>query len=232
MEHSIGYNGRYSNTVLYHPTQPDTLIYNNGRLLVIESLHDKHKQEFLRGHDMEISCITVSNNRRLMASGQLGTQFQRTAEAPVILWNYETRKPIAVLKGMMECVEQLAFSPDDRYLAGVGRNNTFVIWDTQDGTPIHTRITEQIFTMLAWGDILTDANPKHPTYTLIQGNRQQIFINKLEFDISSMQYLLKQSTCQLPNTGLQRDYTFTRARGDLLLAGTQSGEVCVFSINS
>jgi hypothetical protein len=43
MEHSIGYNGRYSNTVLYHPTQPDTLIYNNGGLLVIESLHDKHK---------------------------------------------------------------------------------------------------------------------------------------------------------------------------------------------
>jgi hypothetical protein len=47
-----------------------------------------------------------------------------------------------------------------------------------------------------------------------------------------MQYFLTQATCQLPNTGLQRDYTFTQARGDLLLAGTQSGEVTVFSIYS
>lgn len=47
-----------------------------------------------------------------------------------------------------------------------------------------------------------------------------------------MQYHMVQSTCQLPNTGLQRSYTFTKCRGDLLIAGTQSGEVCVFSVNS
>ena len=47
-----------------------------------------------------------------------------------------------------------------------------------------------------------------------------------------MQYLLKSATVQLPNTGLQRDYTFTRVRNDLLLAGTQSGEVAVFSVYS
>ena len=43
MEHSIGYNGSYPNTVHVHPTQKDTLIYNIGGLLVIEDLHDKHK---------------------------------------------------------------------------------------------------------------------------------------------------------------------------------------------
>lgn len=43
MEHSIGYNGRYPNTVFYHLTQKDTLIYSIGGLLVIEDLHDKHK---------------------------------------------------------------------------------------------------------------------------------------------------------------------------------------------
>lgn len=43
MEHSIGYNGRHANTVHYHPTQKDTLIYSIGGLLVIEDLHDKHK---------------------------------------------------------------------------------------------------------------------------------------------------------------------------------------------
>ena len=73
MEHSIGYNGKYSNTVHFHPTDKDTLIYSIGGLLVIEDLHDKHKQEFLRGHDMEISAIAVSNSGKLLATGQLGT---------------------------------------------------------------------------------------------------------------------------------------------------------------
>jgi len=69
MEHSVGYNGLYPNTVHFHPTLKDTLIYNIGGLLVIEDLHDKHKQEFLRGHDMELSAIAVSSTGRMIASG-------------------------------------------------------------------------------------------------------------------------------------------------------------------
>lgn len=59
-----------------------------------------------------------------------------------------------------------------------------------------------------------------------------MFINSLDFDISSMQYLLKTSNCQLPNTGLQRNYTFSLINGDTLMAGTSGGEVCIFSIYS
>lgn len=160
----------------------------------------------------------------------MGTQFQRTPEAPIILWNYETKKPLAVLKGMMDCVKLLQFSPDGRFLAGVGQNNTLIIWNTQDAQPIHTRVTEVPFTVLAWGDILTNVNPKHPSYSLILGNQHQIFMNTLEFDISSMQYLMRQHQCQLPNTGLNRLYNFTKVRGDLLLTGTTSGEICIFSV--
>jgi hypothetical protein len=49
---------------------------------------------------MEISAITVSNSGSLIATGQLGTIFQKLPDAPVILWNYSKREPIAVLKGM------------------------------------------------------------------------------------------------------------------------------------
>lgn len=160
----------------------------------------------------------------------MGTQFQRTPEAPIILWNFETRKPLAVLKGMMDCVKLLQFSPDGRFLAGVGQNNTLIIWNTQDAQPIHTRVTEIPFTVLAWGDILTNVNPKHPSYSIILGNQHQIFMNTLEFDIASMQYLMRQHQCQLPNTGLNRLYNFTKVRGDLLLTGTTSGEICIFSV--
>ena len=43
MEHSIGFTGNFTNTVHFHPTEKDVLIYNVGGLLVIENLHDKHK---------------------------------------------------------------------------------------------------------------------------------------------------------------------------------------------
>lgn len=44
LEHSIGYNAKYTDTLRYHPTDKDTLVYPIGGLLVIENLHDKSKQ--------------------------------------------------------------------------------------------------------------------------------------------------------------------------------------------
>ena len=84
--------------------------------------------------------------------------------------------------------------------------------------------------LLKWGDLNTSVNPKHPTYTLVTGNTNQVTINKLEFDISSMQYYLSSENCQLPNTGLIRNYNFALVNGDMLLAGTTGGEICLFSI--
>jgi len=120
LEHSIGYNGRYASTVHYHPVETNMVIYNIGGLLVIEDVHDKHKQQFLRGHDMEISAITVSPSGRMIATGQLGTIFQKLPEAPIILWDYQKKEPITVLKGIQVCVNKLAFSPDERFLAALG----------------------------------------------------------------------------------------------------------------
>jgi len=57
-----------------------------------------------------------------------------------------------------------------------------------------------------------------------------VHINHLEFDIGSMQYYLKQGFCQLPNTGLVRQYTLSSVNGDSLLLGTQGGEICIFSV--
>lgn len=91
-------------------------------------------------------------------------------DAPIILWNFTTKEPIAVLKGMQVCVKKLAFSPDDRFLAALGENNTFIIWDTRDGSAIHTHVTEFPITVLAWGDQIDATNPKHPSYTLVTAN--------------------------------------------------------------
>ena len=181
---------------------------------------------------MEISAIAVSKSGNIVATGQLGTVFQKLPDAPIILWNYQTKEPIAVLKGMQVCVKKLAFSPDDRFLAALGENNTFIIWDTSDGSAIHTRVTEFPITVVAWGDEIDRTNQKHPAYTLVTANQTSVFINKLEFEIAQMQYILKQGLCQLPNTGLTRNYNFASIQGDFLFMGTTGGEICLFSIAS
>ena len=92
-------------------------------------------------------------------------------DAPIILWNYLTKEPVAVLKGMQVSVKQLAFSKDDTFLAALGENNTFIIWDTRDGSAIHTRVSEFPITAIAWGDSVDlTTNPKHPSYTLCTAN--------------------------------------------------------------
>lgn len=120
LDHIVGYNSQYLNTVIYHPFLKDTLIYNIGALVIIEPINDKHNQAFLRGHDMEISTIEISHSGKMLATGQKGSAFLKIPEAPVILWDFEQKKPIFMLKGLQNSVRFLKFSEDDRFLAGYG----------------------------------------------------------------------------------------------------------------
>ena len=152
LDHIIGYNGQYLNTVIYHPFLKDTMIYNIGSLVIIEPVADKHNQAFLRGHDMEISVIELSHSGKMLATGQKGSAFLKTPDAPVILWDFEKKSPIFMLKGLQGCVRYLKFSEDDRFLAAygtcfftilrIGDNNVLIIWDCRDGSAVHTRIFE------------------------------------------------------------------------------------------
>jgi WD40 repeat protein len=36
------------------------------------------------------------------------------------MWDYQKKEPITVLKGIQVCVNKLAFSPDERFLAALG----------------------------------------------------------------------------------------------------------------
>lgn len=105
----------------------------------------------------------------MLASGQVGTIFQKNPEAPVILWDLPNKQPLAVLKGLSIAAKKLEFSPDDRFLAAVGESNIIIIWDTTDGSAIYTRVFEVVPMFLSWGDILTDRNPKHPSYIIVTG---------------------------------------------------------------
>ena len=45
-----------------------------GRLVVISNVLDPHQQEFLRGHEEEITALTISPSGNYLASGQDGAR--------------------------------------------------------------------------------------------------------------------------------------------------------------
>lgn len=64
------------------------------------SAEDPHKQEFLRGHDAEVSALDVSLNGKLLASGQLGSPNRKGAVAPVVVWDFDHRSRFIDFNGL------------------------------------------------------------------------------------------------------------------------------------
>lgn len=98
LDHLTGYNGRFLKTIHFHPKNPNIFIYCIGGLVVIEDINDRHKQDFLRGHDMNVTALAVSSSGFIyeflylisfvgnyVISGQEGTINSKIPESPVFL---------------------------------------------------------------------------------------------------------------------------------------------------
>ena len=68
LEHAIGYSGTIVKAVWFHPNGRD-FIYISGGCVVISNLEDTHDQKFLRGHDNQITSLSISPNGKYLATG-------------------------------------------------------------------------------------------------------------------------------------------------------------------
>ena len=59
LEHAIGYSGHLPSSVHFHPNGVD-YVYIAGTSIIICDLNNSHNQIFLKGHDDDISCLTIS----------------------------------------------------------------------------------------------------------------------------------------------------------------------------
>ena len=73
LEHMMGYTGRRLGTLLAHPRLSEVFVKSVGSAVVVGDLNDPHQQEFLRGHDMEITAMAISASGNKLASGQVST---------------------------------------------------------------------------------------------------------------------------------------------------------------
>lgn len=200
-----------------------------GACVVIGKVSEAHNQEFLRGHDEEVCCVAVSSSGVLMASAQLPSSQGNAVGAPVVVWEYETRRMLYQLNGFQCKITRMAFSPDDHFLVASGEDCRMVLWDMRTSEVVLTKMFPAPINLLAWGRI--DESSRRAVYTLAFSHSSQVIMNDLAYDISCMQYALKSYPCGMPSTGLVRDYlcgTLTHSL-DNVLGGTLAGEMVIFN---
>ncbi|NXV44720.1 CFA52 protein, partial [Uria aalge] len=112
--------------LICHPDK-EHILYPLGCTVVIQEL-DSKKQTFLRGHTDNVSCIVVSKDGVYVASGQVTFM---GFKADIILWDFQKEELLARLSLHKGNVEDLAFSPNSRYLVSLGGQDdgSVVVWD-------------------------------------------------------------------------------------------------------
>ncbi|XP_058531584.1 cilia- and flagella-associated protein 52 isoform X2 [Ochotona princeps] len=124
----IGFNGHVPTGLKCHPDQ-EHLIYPLGCTILIQAINT-NEQNFLHGHDNNVSCLTISKSGNYIASGQVTFM---GFKADIILWDYKKRELVARLSLHKGKIEALAFSPNDLYLVSLGGpddgSGTIRVWE-------------------------------------------------------------------------------------------------------
>ncbi|CAD7955187.1 unnamed protein product [Amoebophrya sp. A25] len=129
----IGFKGAVPKGLILHPDN-EHLIFPLGCTVVIRNVIQR-TQSFLQGHDNDVNCITISNDGKLLASGQ---KTFMGFNADIIVWDFEGRKERYRLNLHKVEVKALCFSCNCAYLASIGGqdDNSLVVWDMANGSAI------------------------------------------------------------------------------------------------
>lgn len=226
LEHAIGFTGGVANSLHLLP-DGQHIVYISGACVVLASLADPHEQSFLRGHTEPISCLTVSADGRLAASGQRG----RVAD--VIVWDLEARCEIyrlqehdAVLDGGISFV---AFNEDGRFLLTCGRwpeDKKLMVWDMKTGCIVAQSERPAATSVGAWGGRVKDVKRRpttHPQFVSAGADGLRYW------DLDPLHGL---SCVPCMTSNQKRVYTCLAfsAMEDLLFAGTLTGDFCVLNV--
>jgi len=83
----------------------------------------------MRGHDDQITCLSVSHGGSMIASGQKGDN------SDILIWDYDSKKPVYRLSEHDYEVACISFSHDDLLLLTTGNHldGKLFIWDASNG---------------------------------------------------------------------------------------------------
>jgi len=135
----IGFSGEVPHSVAVHPDR-EHVLYPLGCNVVVEKIAGKKTQSFLQGHNDFVSCVNVSKDGKLVATGQ---QTHMGFEAEIIIWDFETRTEIRRFKLHRVKVQALSFSPSGKYLVSLGGEDDgkVAVWDVATGKALCSSTT-------------------------------------------------------------------------------------------
>ena len=227
LDHGMGYNGLLPNSLILHPNLVE-YIYIAGGVIVIAEMNDPNKQKLMRGHDDVVTCIALSHNGKLLASGQRGEN------SDIFVWDYDTGNIIYTLSEHDYEVSCLAFSDDDRLLFSCGniQDKRSFVWDMKTGnivlnlTPMFPLPT----VFATWGGMVKDqrGNPT-PYYQYATCGDNSVCL----WNVDPYKGTLEKGLVQTGN--FIRNYiclAFSLNEQKYLYAGTTSGDiVCIIVKN-
>lgn len=228
LEHMLGCGGQFRQTVAALPTSPDHFVKSMGSLLSIEDLNNPQEQKLLRGHDMQISAVTVSPSGKYIASGQVGTKNFKGSAAPIFVWNIETGKRSFVLRGLTQRVNIIEFSEDEKFICGCGEDCLAYIWELATEEVVFGQRHTAPPSMLKF--VEQRVENRKVVYQLVVGIGNSLNKGTFYMDPQRVQWTLKLSPYAFPPGGLVRTYCSAAISADkkYLYVGSSGGEMIVF----
>ena len=126
----IGFKGSTLDGLILHPDN-EHLIFPLGNQIVVRNILTR-EQKYLRGHDNDISVISVSKSGKYLATGQ---KTHIGFKADIIIWDFETGSLLHRLSIHKISIKALSFSFNDNYLVSLGgfEDNYLIVWDVESG---------------------------------------------------------------------------------------------------
>ncbi|KFM58842.1 WD repeat-containing protein 16, partial [Stegodyphus mimosarum] len=171
---TIAFQGKIRNGLVFHCDKKH-IAYAAGQTVMVRDIGNG-KEYRLSGHSNTVSCIAVSKDGSLLASGQENFM---GFKADVIIWNFQEKKIYGTHSLHRVKVEAVAFSCDSKYVISLGGQDcgSVVIYDIDGLAPLCGNTAAPLAG--GYANIIRSANTRNDIFISAGNNSLRVW--KIDF---------------------------------------------------